>query len=394
MKKTLLICPLLLFSSLLFSCGTFKENKETSRETCGQGNVKITTDFSTARMDECQNTGDNAYLITLKPEGTPINSSPWYAFKVQATEPTFVTLTMKVQGDSHRYLPKVSTDGKVWQLQDYVIKGDRLVMNIKASPKAVYIAGQEIIDNQYYVDWAKRLQQSSNVSHDIMGQSTQGRPLYKIESRANPQAKEWIVILGRQHPPEITGALALFPFVETLLSTSELAINFREKYNVLVIPNINPDGVHAGNWRFNANGLDLNRDWKNFTQIETRLINQYLEKLVLGGQKIKFAIDFHSTRRDIFYTMPSDYGVESPYFVEHWLGALDQHMPEFNVIQKPGNNPDLGVSKQYFSDKFNVHAITYEMGDNTDRADINRIAVNASNTLMDILLSDIDHTKK
>jgi len=393
MKNLLLTCSLLLSSALLASCTSTQLEQSDNAQACSSGVVRITADFSTARMDECKLVAENEYLITLVPENTPINSSPWYAFKIQADQATDITITMRVRGDKHRYPPKVSSDSKVWQLQPYKLKGKRLIMKIAASPKPVFIAAQEIINNQYYVDWAKKLTVNSQVTHSLLGNSTQGRPIYKIEHK-NENAKEWLVILGRQHPPEITGALALFPFVETLLSTSNISQRYLEKYNVLVIPNINPDGVHAGNWRSNANGLDLNRDWNDFTQIETRLINDYLQELVAQGQKIKFAVDFHSTVRDIFYTMPVDYGVEDAYFVRNWLGELDKMMPNFTVEIKPGNNPGLGVSKQYFSDKFGVHAITYEMGDNTDRGEIKRIAFNSANLLMANMLSDTNHNKE
>ncbi len=364
-----------------------------SEKPCDSGAVTLTTNFPTGRMDDCKRVGESHYLITLIPENSPINSSPWYAFKVQAKVETKITITMEVPGYKHRYPPKISHDGKTWQLQKYRIEGDRLIMQVLASPKTITIAAQEIINNQYYVDWAMDLSVKDSVSHSVLGESTQGRLIYKIESR-NINVNEWIVILGRQHPPEVTGALALFSFVEALLSDSELGQSYRENYNILVIPNINPDGVYAGNWRHNANGLDLNRDWKDFSQVETRQINAYLEQLVRQGQKIKFAIDFHSTRHDVFYTIPVDYGVEDAYFVQHWLDDLDRKMPKFNVIMKPGNNPNLGVSKQYFSDKFGVHAITYEMGDNTDRNQIKNIAYNAANALMYNMMSDIEHDKE
>ncbi|MCJ8320859.1 MAG: M14 family metallopeptidase [Colwellia sp.] len=393
MNKLLLTCSLLFSSVLLVSCTSNQAEQSKNAQACSSGNVRLTIDFSTARMDECQRVSENEYLITLVPENTPINSSPWYAFKVQADQVTDITITMKVRGDEHRYPPKISHNGNTWQLQKYKLKGQRLVMNITASPKPVIIAAQEIINNKYYVDWADKLTNNKQVNRSVLGQSTQGRPIYKLE-RKNDKAKEWLVILGRQHPPEITGALALFPFVETLLSSSELSKKYLEKYNVLVIPNINPDGVHAGNWRNNANGFDLNRDWKDFSQIETRLINNYLQELVNKGDKITFAVDFHSTVRDIFYSMPVDYGVEKPYFVRHWLAELDRQMSNFDVELKPGNNPDLGVSKQYFSDEFGVHAITYEMGDNTDRTEIKRIAFKSANLLMMTMLSDEDHDKE
>jgi len=372
---------------------TFLEASVTYPQSCNTGTVTLTSDFAAGRMDECKEVSKNEYFITLVPENTPINSSPWYAFKVQAKQATDITITMKVRGDKHRYPPKISRDGKNWQLQEYKLKGDRLIMKMKANPEPITIAAQEIINNQYYVDWAEELTANTTLTKTILGASTQGRPIYKIESR-NEITNEWVVILGRQHPPEITGALALFPFVETLLSSSELSKYFLNKYNVLVIPNINPDGVHAGNWRSNANGQDLNRDWIDFTQIETKLINDYLQGLVAQGQKIKFAVDFHSTKNDVFYTMPVDYGVEKSYFVRHWLGELDRQMPNFNVVIKPGNNPGQGVSKQYFSDKFGVHAITYEAGDNTDRTKIKRIAFKSANLLMINMLSDIDHDKE
>jgi len=391
----------LLFTTVfLIACSATLTNKSNNAQGCNTDSVKFTTDFETGRMDSCQFLGNNTFSITLIPESTPINSSPWYAFKIIAEQKTKIKVIMQVSGDVHRYPPKISRNNSPWQLQPYKLNNDKLTMTLSVSEQPTIIAGQEIINNQYYLDWAKKLAKQSStiasinskVSHQVIGQSAQGRPLYKIESKGN--SNEWLVIFGRMHPPEVTGALALFPFVETLLSNNKLAIEFRDRYNLLILPNINPDGVAAGNWRFNANGVDLNRDWINFSQPEIKVIDQYLRSLVKQGQKIKFAVDFHSTRHDVFYTMPIDYGMENPYIVKHWLTSLDNAMPNFKVVTEPGNTPNNGVSKQYFADNFNVHAITYEMGDNTDRSKIKRIAITASKSLMKVLLSDTDHNKE
>ncbi|WP_426369646.1 M14-type cytosolic carboxypeptidase [Pseudocolwellia sp. HL-MZ7] len=390
MKKSPLIYFLLLSSFFLTSCKSNQIVSNNNVQTCSTGNVRLTADFDSGRMDECTLVAENEYLITLIPENTPINSSPWYAFKVEADQSTDITITLKVRGHKHRYMPKVSLDGKKWQRQQYKLEDGRLTMKLTASTQPVTIAAQEIINNQYYIDWAKKLTANSKASHSLLGNSTQGRPIYKIEHR-NAKTKEWLVILGRQHPPEITGALALFPFVETLLAKSELSNHYLNNYNILIIPNINPDGVYAGNWRHNIKGVDLNRDWKNFNQVETKQINEYLEQLVAQGQKVSFAVDFHSTHKDIFYTMPVSYGLEKPYLVKHWLLSLDDETANFDVIMQPGSNSNKGVSKQYFADKYNVHAITYEMGDNTNRDDISHIAHKAATTLMSTMLSKKNH---
>lgn len=394
MKKLFTISTGLLVIVFLTSCTkTLVLDQHDNQQTCDTGAVRLIADFEASRMDECQVLADNNYLITIAPENTPINPSPWYAFKIEADTATDITVNIKISGNrDNRYLPKFSQDMKTWSVYPHKYRNKQLILNIKASTKPVYIAGQEVIDNQYYVDWAKKLQKTAHITHQQLGTSQQGRPIYKIESRGD--SNEWLVILGRLHPPEITGALALFPFVETLLANNPLAVYFRKNYNLLVIPNLNPDGVAMGNWRHNANGVDLNRDWITFKQPETQQVHQYLQQLVASGAKIKFAVDFHSTQHDVFYTMPTDYGVEERYFVKHWLGALDKAMPNFDVIQKPGNRPNNGVSKQYFADNYQVHAITYEMGDETNRDNIDIIATNASILLMQTLLANVDHNKE
>lgn len=359
---------------------------------CDSGKVKLLADFPTARMNECTKTGDNEFSIILKPENTPINSSPWYAFRVVTEEPSKITVNMMVEGDVHRYLPKQSTDLLQWSLLDYQDKGEVRSFNIELKDKETYIAGQEILNNQFYVDWGKQLSKQYDLSFDTLGYSIEQRPIYKLESHSATSNK-WLVILGRMHPPEITGALALFPFVDALLAEHTLAQEFRQDFNILIVPNLNPDGVAAGNWRHNLNGVDLNRDWKNFKQPEVKAVHQYLQQLTKGGSKMSMAVDFHSTRRDIFYTMPNDYDVEQRFLVNNWLGSLDKKYPNFSVIQKPGNNPNKGVFKQYFADQYKVHAITYEMGDNTDRGFIKKLAKDAADTLMKTMLEDNKEAK-
>jgi hypothetical protein len=300
MKKSLPTNVCLVFFVFLASCvETPTSNRKNSNETCNSGIIRLTADFEASRIDDCKVLGEKSFLITLKPENKPINHSPWYAFKVEADQATDISVAIEISGGlKNRYLPKFSHDMKTWHLHSYQDKGERLELKIKASSQAVYIAGQEIINNQYYVDWANGLQDLSYVSYTQLATSQQGRPISKIESRG--ASNEWLVILGRLHPPEITGALALFPFVETLLANNEVAANFRKNYNILIIPNVNPDGVAMGNWRHNANGIDLNRDWISLRQPETKQIHEYLQQIVANGGKIKFAVDFHSTRREVF----------------------------------------------------------------------------------------------
>ncbi|WP_210418717.1 M14 family metallopeptidase [Aliikangiella coralliicola] len=351
---------------------------------CDFSNVVFDASFSAARLSECTQRGDNSFLLTIKPENHPINDSPWYAFKVSAKDERKIRIAIEFVNGKHRYLPKISRDGLRWAAIPHRLKNKRLTFSLKVDQKPIWVAGQEIITNQHYQSWLKQLSQNSNYTMSVLGNSTENRPIYQLESLS--PSNEWVVITGRMHPPEITGALALFPFTQTLLLDQSVGEKFRKRFNVLIVPNLNPDGVEHGNWRHNAKGVDLNRDWNKFKQQETKLVHQKLQNIVANGGKIVFAMDFHSTSKDIFYTMPTDYGIQPPMLVEDWLNQLEAEMPDFKVIIKPGNNPSKGVFKQYIADTYGVQAITYEMGDNTDRKKIISIAKNAAQLFMKKLL--------
>lgn len=352
---------------------------------CAFGNVTFDSDFLVSRLNDCDRTQSNQYVLTIEAENYPVNSSPWYAFKVFAKRAQNIGITIRYKNGKNRYLPKISSDGKSWTQIPYKINSGKLKFNLEVGVKPIWVAGQEIIGNDFYQVWLEALERSTGHKVSILGRSTENLPIYQLE--AINESDEWVVLLGRMHPPEVTGAFALFPFVQTILSANDLAESFRKRFNVLVIPNLNPDGVAAGNWRHNSNGVDLNRDWNVRNQKETQIVHKKLQSIIDNGGKIVYAIDFHSTYRDIFYSMPTDYGAKPASITEDWLGLLDKHMPDFEVVIKPGSNPDKGVFKQYIADTYGVHAVTYEMGDNTERKQIKRVAHNAAETFMTVLLS-------
>lgn len=370
MNLRILTGVLALLSSTAFGC-EFKQ-------------VQFDNNFSAAGLDQCQQVGENQFVLTVKPEGTPINSSPWYGFKVKAIDERDIHIRLTNTQGRNRYLPKFSVDGQHWQGLDYVIDGNDIRFTLPVTSQPVWVAGQEILNNEFYVAWLKALAEADGLKISTLGQSAQGRDILIAEQHTGH--KEWVVLLGRQHPPEITGALALLPFVETLVMDSALAA-YRQRFNLLIIPNLNPDGVEHGFWRFNSKGVDLNRDWKTFVQPETRLVRDKLAQIEAAGGNIVFALDFHSTHKDVFYTMPESHGQVPPKLAHQWLDSLQKATwPAFKVRPTPGNNPNRGVFKQFIADVYGVHGVTYEMGDNTNRALIRSVAQQAAQTLAEHLL--------
>jgi archaellum component FlaG (FlaF/FlaG flagellin family) len=361
----------------------------TSTHACEFKNVHFKTDFEAGRIDQCKQLSENQFELLSKPENRPINPSPWYAFKVvnKSTENQQISIVIKGEKAKPRYLPKMSIDGKQWQALPFDIIDNAIHINIQLQQQDFYIAGQEVIDNAFYAEWSQTLAKQSDFKLQALGMSTEGRGIDALV-HSTPENKEWLLIVGRQHPPEITGALALISFVQELATQQQLNAEFLSRFNVMIIPNLNPDGVANGNWRHNVKGTDLNRDWGKFTQVETQQVQTWLNKTLVEQQRLVFALDFHSTQQDIFYTMPSDYAVAPSTFSEDWLKQLkDATVSSFTVRPSPGSSPGRGVFKQFLADEYNIHSITYEMGDNTNRELITHVAQTAAQTLMRKMLS-------
>ena len=178
-----------------------------------------------------------------------------------------------------------------------------------------------------------------------------------------------VVLIGRQHPVEVPGAIAMRAFVDEGLGTSDLAREFRERYMLLILPLINPDGVALGHARHNDGLQDLNRDWGPFTQPETQSVAALLEELDRAGIAPRLMLDFHATKETdtmIFYTQMPDDGTSPKGFATTWLDRVDERV-DFEFKHDPRPPSGLDNTKNYFFSRYGIPAITYEIADELER---------------------------
>jgi predicted deacylase len=384
------LCFQAVLSGLIIVCVTTFANAEQSTNSCGNEHISVSKNFETGRFASCKMPSTNVFELSLAPENKPINPSPWYAFVIDADKTSVITIVINYSHAKHRYWPQLSQDFENWQrltTEQVVLSADAkqltLQLNIKAGK--TWIAAQPVIDNKSYKIWLEGIAKSlPSASLQDIGKSVQGRSLYVLESVTNNK-KPVIVLFGRQHPPEVTGALALRAFVDTLMTDTPLAKKFRNEINVLILPNVNPDGVALGNWRHNMNGVDLNRDWGPFEQAETRQINEFIE-LYLSDKSLWTVIDFHSTSRDVFYIQQQEQESRFPHLIKSWMEAMVKAGSPIIFEAKPGHSPENPTTKTYFYEKYKVPTITYELGDNSNPLDIERSSQIAAISFMQLLL--------
>lgn len=371
---------------LIFSYGA-----PSAAPACEFQGVAVFDDFSGAAFESCEFDTDGRLTLIIAPEDETINPSPWFAFRLSSESAKEQQLVLQYVNAKHRYVPDFAASDGVWRVlaQEQVVveeEGRRaqFTLGLEAG-NPVTVAAQPLLVAADYQQWMRGLSKlDGSIAVKEVGRSPGGRALWRMTT---PSRQQTLLILGRQHPPETTGAQAMMVFLERLLTEDSLARAFRDDVGLLVYPLMNPDGVDAGHWRHNTGSTDLNRDWGPFTQLETRTVAADIHTFLKenDSQLIK-AIDFHSTWYEVFYTQDDNTAAVMPGLLGAWLEVFDETMrsrdPDFALNRKAGHNADRPTSKAYFFEQYGVAATTLEIGDGAGIDYIREYAIVAAESFM------------
>ena len=139
----------------------------------------------------------------------------------------------------------------------------------------------------------------------ILGTSAEARPIYgyRVGKGANK-----ILVWSQMHGNESTTTKALIDFWSFL--KTDQAEEILKGCTFLMIPQLNPDGSEAYT-RLNANGVDLNRDFIDLSQPESRLLREIYDDFKpshcfnLHGQRTIFSAGNTSIPATISFLAPS-----------------------------------------------------------------------------------------
>ncbi len=423
-----LCCALPALALALDAPARFQQGCETER-------FSLRSDFPGGRVSACTRQSATHIEVLIAPEDAPpINDSAWYAFRLDPHQPGFAVITLRYENGTHRYKPwfrELKAGEAAWRLLDQVetLPDGALRLQVALEDAPVLVAAQELLLPDAYTKWLAELAGRHGLRQAELGRSALGRPLFRLEIgdgevgrrraravpvngvgtrrfgasdrrrvRATPvngldatrEPRGTLLLLGRQHPPEVTGAFALFAFTERLTEPDALAATFRARFRVHLVPLLNPDGVARGHWRHGAGGVDLNRDWGPFTQPETRGVKTFLEEHPAQTAALQLMLDFHSTYNDLIYTQQDEERTTPARFHRNWFACLRLHDADgavaARVPREPRRTGEQPNAKNYFHHRFGIPTATYEVGDATPRPEIRANARAFAEAMMRTLL--------
>lgn len=371
----------LLILTIIFSCS----------KTPTKSDIVFDSSFAGARLDSFVAHGNKKYTAYINPAFEPVNKSPWFAFGISAKYDKKIELKLDYGKYEHRYIPKLSSDRKTWtKVEDSHIKIDTITgiatLQLNVSSKKLYVAAQEIESSEDTYLWMNNLlKKNSELKRIVAGKTALNNDNYAI-TLEKENVLNSIVLIARQHPPEIPGGTIGFKaFFEELISDTESAKQFREKFNIYTFPLLNPDGADMGNWRHNAKGVDLNRDWIDFTQPETQMIKTFFENKVKEGNKILFALDFHTSYSGPYMlVLDSINEAKTKGIIPNWINNIETNS-QFKVEARR-RSQELPYCYNYFYNQTGCEAVTYEEGDEVDREIIRKRAKVYAHELMKTMI--------
>jgi hypothetical protein len=381
MTRFILITALLFAASPVFADGY-----------CENDVLIIDARFDGGRVDHCEFTAESSVELTFRAEDFRVEDAfAWFAFRIAARDSREFDIKMHFPDSYARYWPKLSRDGDSWirASEENVERsevGKSMTLRIPVDETGTWVSAQELLTQDYYDDWITQLGAHFELQTSVIGRSNEDRPMHLVRSTDKPEA---IVLLWRQHPAEVPGAIAMREFVDVVLGSSELAREFRSRYMLLILPLLNPDGVANGHARHNAGLTDINRDWGPFTQPETQSVAAVLDELQERGITPRLMLDFHATKMSptmIFYTQMPEDDTSPSLFATDWMSQVDDRIDDFEFTHDPRPPSGLDNTKNYFFSRFGVPAITYEIGDEADRQAIYKYTPVYAEEMMRVML--------
>ena len=204
--------------------------------------------FPAARRGQCETMKRGGVRLTIVPEDDgEINNSPWYAFRVQPKTPGTAQIELQYVNGDHRYWPKWSVDGDRWErVPDSWFRehwfGGGATIRVTLNDEPIWIAAQEILLPDELAAFGQGFADKGLLESSTLGLSMAGNAIERWDS--NSDAADVVLLVGRQHPPEVTGALGMQAFLDAVYDDSSRANNFRENFHIVIVPFMNPDGVH------------------------------------------------------------------------------------------------------------------------------------------------------
>jgi hypothetical protein len=284
--------------------------------------------------------GTDTFNCTLYTESGVIGPRTyWFRFTMTGVAGKTIRLNID-HGNSPR--PAVRFPGQPWRRTSSVEapNSNTILITCAANQDEVEVAFFEPLGMAETHEWVFDLVDASPFATvEDIGTSFLGNSLYMatVTNDAFPsEPKHRVWLHSRAHAGEVTSTHCLIGFLQQVTEDSELGRQLRQNCIFNIVPLENVDGVWAGHTRWDAQGLDPERDWcPGTSQPEVLALKAKVDEFMATDNPIEVALNLHSTvgsYSDTFFFKHVRPSVTAEFEViqQNYIEALRNATPLFN----------------------------------------------------------------
>jgi len=256
----------------------------------------------------------------------------------------------------------ISRDGKSWTFIPTQLTSDyKLKIKVHMDSAQLYLASLE----PYRIsDLEKLLAEIKNnplVHIETIGKTSEGRSL-EIVRVGNPNAPHRVFLRARAHGFETAGNWIVQGLVRSLLQ--DKSAPYLQKYCLYILPMANKDAVALGRTRFNAQGMDLNRNWDKMADPnvcpENYALENWFKKMIAAGKKPDLAIDLHNDREGNLHVSRPNHDLETYLSHIERFESLLYKYTWYTEGRKGGEFRNPGTIGEGLAERYGIDAFIYE----------------------------------
>jgi hypothetical protein len=134
---------------------------------------------------------------------------------------------------------------------------------------------------------------------ETIGKSFEDRDIHlvTVNDSSFPEAgkKRRVWVHTRVHAGEVTSTHTMLGFLEQILEDSPTGRRLRELMTFHVVPQVNVDGIWRGHTRWDAQGVDIEREWCGLRVPEAAALKTQVDAFMATPNPISVALNLHST---------------------------------------------------------------------------------------------------
>jgi len=252
------------------------------------------------------------------------------------------------------YMPAYSYDRKHW----YRVISNNYNFEIKALHDTLYVAmGYPYLYSDLQ-NFLNKIKKSPFVQVKQLTKSEGGNIVpYIIIKNDNPEVRNYVLILARQHAFETLSNYVLEGFIDYII-TSENLKQILNKFFIVIVPIVDVDNVIKGQSGRMQKPYDFNRDWSDTPHLNAVKKIEYLVDSLNKSYKLKIFFDWHSTYPSVDSNIFGFFNLY--YFYQKQYHNLENF---WNLVSKLSGFKVLPIYTKFQKNVFYADQYFYRMKD-------------------------------